>query len=85
MEAKSYTEAEQKEFWEGVNRLKEGGASVCTCGHLGDGPNSQHHDTLAHGHGGCKVKGCKCGKFTWAGWKAEIKKLGEDIIAKRTA
>jgi hypothetical protein len=82
------TEAERKEFWEGVNGpLKEGGRSVCTCGHLGDGPNSQHLDTMAEGHGPCKVKGCKCntrGKFTWNGWKPELVKLSEDIKAKRT-
>lgn len=41
--------------------------SVCTCGHIGDGPDSQHADsTIAAGHGGCTVDGCDCEQFTWA-------------------
>jgi hypothetical protein len=52
-----------------------GGKSVCACGHLGDGPNSQHHGTklgsvgkINNGHGKCCVEGCLCAQFTWAGW-----------------
>ena len=40
--------------------------SVCTCGHTGDGPNSQHADSISHGHGRCTVEGCDCEQFTWA-------------------
>lgn len=40
-----------------------GPKSVCTCGHLGDGHNSDHGGIL--GHGRCNVPGCKCTKFTW--------------------
>ena len=41
----------------------------CKCGHL----RSEHNDTLAIGHGDCKV--CECFKFTWTGfiYKIEIK------------
>ena len=42
-----------------------GAKSICTCGHLGDGENSDHEDSMAHGHGKCKVPGCDCHKFTW--------------------
>lgn len=43
-----------------------GPMSVCTCGHTGDGRNSQHYDTVALGHGACKI--CTCKKFTWSRW-----------------
>jgi hypothetical protein len=39
--------------------------SVCTCGHVGDGANSQHKATVAEGHGACMVRECKCKRFTW--------------------
>jgi len=43
--------------------------SKCACGHTGDGGNSQHDNALFElGHGACKVPGCKCKRFTWAGW-----------------
>lgn len=32
---------------------------LCSCGHR----KSEHNDTLARGHGSCKVCGCR--KFTW--------------------
>jgi len=47
-----------------------GPKSLCTCGHTGDGENSQH-DTFggyAPGVGRCLVNGCGCQRFTWAGW-----------------
>jgi hypothetical protein len=40
-------------------------ASVCKCGHTGDGPNSQHNNTTEAGHGMCLVDGCECMGFTW--------------------
>lgn len=50
-----------------------GPASLCECGHTGDGPTSQHVNRLAdhtipagRGHGYCLVRGCKCEKFRWA-------------------
>lgn len=56
--------------------------SHCTCGHSGDGANSDHYDSFQLGHGRCKIPGCKCGHFTWAGfypefeaWYQEQKKL----------
>ncbi len=51
-------------------------ASVCDCGHTGDGGNSQHQDTLQKGHGACLE--CDCAQFSWAGWIQAI----ADFIAK---
>jgi hypothetical protein len=42
--------------------------SLCSCGHSGDGAYSQHRDILQRGHGACKVKGCTCELFSWAGF-----------------
>lgn len=51
-----------------------GPKSICKCGHVGDGTISQHHGSvIAPGHGGCKVEGCNCIQFTWAGWTEEFK------------
>ncbi len=46
---------------------------MCSCGHSGDGKNSEHSDYLpgAEGHGQCLK--CNCRKFTWAGWIVEPK------------
>ncbi len=46
--------------------------SVCSCGHLGDGPSSEHGDTFSHGHGPCMVEGCDCHKFTWVKFTPEF-------------
>jgi hypothetical protein len=43
----------------------DGPRSVCSCGHTGDGPKSEHKDTFTPGHGACKVRGCNCVRFTW--------------------
>ncbi len=43
-----------------------GPRSLCTCGHTGDGPGSQHTDTLTPGHGRCTVRGCACRQFSWS-------------------
>ncbi len=32
---------------------------LCDCGHF----RSEHHDTIAYGHGACAH--CDCGKYTW--------------------
>ena len=39
--------------------------SICACGHLGDGPYSDHRDLIQPGHGGCKIPGCSCVRFSW--------------------
>lgn len=44
---------------------------LCQCGHVGNGPNSQHDlswygfQRYAEGHGPCLVAGCPCKQFTW--------------------
>ena len=42
-------------------------ASICTCGHTGDGAGSMHSDSglLAPGHGVCVAPGCACLRFRW--------------------
>lgn len=66
-----------KEQWAEFNaRFREGGRSVCSCGHLGDGEDSQHLGTgippfVSGGHGACTVPGCECQRFTWVRWKPE--------------
>jgi len=41
-------------------------ASVCVCGHTGDGIGSAHLDTaFAPGHAECTVPGCACLRFRW--------------------
>ena len=44
-----------------------GPRSVCGCGHLGDGSDSEHGSVLSVdiGHGACRVAGCACQHFTW--------------------
>jgi hypothetical protein len=47
---------------------KEGApASVCACGHTGDGAGSQHSSSgvFSTGHGACTVPGCSCERFRW--------------------
>lgn len=54
-----------------------GPKSICSCGHTGDGPNSQHADRYAEGHGECKydlLYPCKCHQFTWVKWTPEFAK-----------
>ena len=57
-----------------------GPKSICSCGHTGDGPNSQHADRYAEGHGFCQVTGpdkattCSCRQFTWVKWTPEFAK-----------
>jgi hypothetical protein len=51
--------------------------SICTCGHTGDGGNSEHEDSAAiaelQGHGKCKVPGCTCQHFQWKEWTEKAK------------
>ena len=50
-----------------MNQLNEP-KSICTCGHTGDGPGSQHlSGILQAGHGRCAMLECQntCPQFTW--------------------
>lgn len=49
--------------------------SACKCGHTGDGANSSHNDSLALGHGSCRIKDCQCKRFTWSHWLPDFEKL----------
>jgi hypothetical protein len=42
-------------------------ASICACGHTGDGERSQHSNSglVAPGHGACIAQGCSCLQFRW--------------------
>jgi hypothetical protein len=42
-------------------------ASICACGHTGDGAGSMHSDSglLAPGHGACVAPRCSCLQFRW--------------------
>lgn len=52
--------------------------SDCTCGHTGDGANSQHEGVGIAGdgvgHGSCKVSVCNCRKFVWFKFTDAFKK-----------
>jgi hypothetical protein len=45
-----------------------GPKSLCTCGHTGDGENSEHQTLyeVAPGKGKCTINNCFCDRFTWA-------------------
>lgn len=45
---------------------KKAPKSFCSCGHTGDGANSEHKDTVQAGHGACAASDCDCKKFSWA-------------------
>ena len=49
--------------------------SWCYCGHLGDGPGSQHDGF--NGHGACLVADCECIQFTWKEFTDECKSYFE--------
>jgi hypothetical protein len=41
-------------------------ASICACGHTGDGMHGEHGGGMfAPGHGACLVPGCSCFRFRW--------------------
>lgn len=43
--------------------------SKCSCGHAGDGPNSEHADLdQPFGEGKAFCMKCDCVQFTWAGF-----------------
>jgi hypothetical protein len=49
-----------------------GPKSICACGHVGDGRESQHEGTVPglvdNGHGRCLEGGCPCTRFTFKRW-----------------
>lgn len=50
--------------------------SMCRCGHAGDGTHSDHHDTIATGHGPCSICGPeKCPQFSWARWLTKQERI----------
>ena len=49
--------------------------SICTCGHTGDGPNSQHDNTFIPGSGKCLVDGCGCNRFTWKNFNKKFERF----------
>ena len=61
-----------------ISVSSRGPMSICTCGHTGDGPNSQHDDRYGIGHGACTVEGCNCKQFTWDRFIEEEK----DILSR---
>lgn len=68
-EQASATLTKKQEFTRTYKRAK----SLCTCGHTGDGPNSNHFDGgFVQGHEACRVKDCGCPRFTWTAWCAEF-------------
>jgi hypothetical protein len=49
-------------------------ASVCVCGHTGDGMNSHHGmGPVSPGHGPCRVEGCACVHFRWERFRIPYK------------
>jgi hypothetical protein len=58
--AKKKPTAEQQARY---NHLIKTAASICLCGHTGDGKDSDHAGLI--GHGACCVPDCICRKFTW--------------------
>ena len=52
---------------------------MCTCGHVGDGLNTYHTDTVQPGHGKCKIDDCDCEKFTYDGIVVEWTETQEKI------
>ena len=60
----------------------DGGASICSCGHTGDGPRSEHKDMgPIEGHGACKT--CACPRFSWARFKPGLDLKG--VMLRRKA
>lgn len=46
---------------------------VCTCGHTGGVPDSQHEDSAEPGHGSCNL--CECTKYTWAKYSMNMAEI----------
>lgn len=69
--------ADLRETFKSIRR--GGPASICTCGHTGDGARSQHldgweyADGVEEGHGKCAVDGCACEHFHWSAWTPAAK------------
>ena len=47
--------------------------SLCSCGHSGDGEPGDHGPL--DGHGACRVPGCDCKHFIWAGYLSHIEDM----------
>ena len=61
----------------------KGPKSLCVCGHAGDGPNGQHADRCAPGHGPCLMPGCGCTQFTWMRYTPAFEKIREQCALIR--
>jgi hypothetical protein len=59
-----------------------GPRSFCTCGHLGDGPESHHGDDLQPGHGACRR--CDCQQFSWRRWTLQFGEALSKVLHPRT-
>jgi len=57
-----------------------GPKSICKCGHLGDGIQSDHEDLINVGHGKCKV--CDCKMFIWRGFTLSFSEVMDKIKGK---
>ncbi len=58
---------------ERMGKVFVGPKSICTCGHNGDGVNSQHAGYV--GHGQCMVSKCHCTKFAWEKFQPAFKHM----------
>lgn len=68
------TEEKKHEARMAFSHNYNGPKSECQCGCSGDGPNSNHRDTVQAGHGKCEVcPSAKCSGFAWADWTPEFK------------
>ena len=66
-----------------MNDLKSfhGPKSMCRCGHLGDGPYSDHEDLYVdRGHGKCKK--CGCEMFVWKSFTPAFAEMVEKAKGK---
>jgi len=52
-------------------------ASICACGHTGDGEGSQHSSSgvWSAGHGACVVERCACLRFRWDRFRIPYKEI----------
>ena len=58
--------------WERIDeKIKGNPIAVCTCGHTGGGPQSEHShqegcEYMRNGYGHCTIDGCDCNRFRFA-------------------
>lgn len=62
---------EKQRKWMALRDIQPRG--ICTCGHTGDGANSDHKDLLALGHGSCRE--CDCPQFSWRSMTAAARDI----------